>query len=219
VWRDAGSLSGPPGVSPTGQQLAVVVRRDENRRLVVMSTDGTGLRSMAPSVAITGAAGQSAADWSPDGTRIVAGGSDARGAALFVIPVAGGNPGRLVEGEAVNPIWSPDGRLIVYAGTFEAGQAPLLAVRPDGTRVVLPPVRVRPGGYRFMPDGASLVYLPRAQAADFWQLDLATGQSRQLTRLASRGALRTFDITPDGSHIVFDRSRENGDIVLIDVPR
>ena len=220
VWRDAdGSLSGPPAVSPTGQQLAVVVRRDENRRLVVMSAEGTGLRSLAPSVDIKGAAGQSASDWSPDGTRLVAGGSDARGEALFVIPVAGGDPARLVDGEAVNPIWSPDGRLIVYAGTFESGQAPLLAVRPDGQRVVLPPVRVRPGGYRFMPDGAGLVYLPRAQATDFWQLDLATGQSRQLTRLAASGALRTFDITPDGTHIVFDRARENGDIVLIDLPR
>jgi len=30
--------------------------------------------------------------------------------------------------------------------------------------------------------------------------------------------LNTFDITRDGSEIVFDRSRENSDIVLIDRP-
>ena len=30
--------------------------------------------------------------------------------------------------------------------------------------------------------------------------------------------IRTFDITPDGRHIVFDRQRENSDIVLIDLP-
>jgi hypothetical protein len=29
--------------------------------------------------------------------------------------------------------------------------------------------------------------------------------------------MRTFDITPDGKEIVFDRIRENSDIVLIDV--
>ena len=31
--------------------------------------------------------------------------------------------------------------------------------------------------------------------------------------------MRTFDITPDGNRIVFDRLRENSDIVLIDLAR
>jgi hypothetical protein len=31
--------------------------------------------------------------------------------------------------------------------------------------------------------------------------------------------MRTFDITPDGKHIVFDRLRDNFDIVVIDLPR
>jgi hypothetical protein len=31
--------------------------------------------------------------------------------------------------------------------------------------------------------------------------------------------MQTFDITPDGKHIVFDRLRDNSDIVLIDLPR
>lgn len=31
--------------------------------------------------------------------------------------------------------------------------------------------------------------------------------------------MRTFDITPDGKRIVFDRLRDNSDIVLIDLKR
>jgi hypothetical protein len=31
--------------------------------------------------------------------------------------------------------------------------------------------------------------------------------------------LRTFDITPDGKEIVFDRSKQNSNIVLIDLPK
>ena len=102
------------------------------------------------------------------------GGSDAQGPALFKIPVDGGVPVRLVEGKWVNPVWSPDGNLIVYAGGFMTGQVTLLGVRPDGTSVELPPVQVRPGGYRFLPNGKGLVYLPRIHSLDFWLLDLAT---------------------------------------------
>ena len=121
-------------------------------------------------------------------------------------------------GQAVNPVWSPDGNLIVYAGKFFTGQVELLGVRPDGTPVELPPVRARPGGYRFLPNGRGLVYLPFIPSLDFWLLDFTTKKPRQLTRLSNQGALGTFDITPDGKAIVFDRSRENSDIVLIDLP-
>ena len=33
-----------------------------------------------------------------------------------------GAPVRLVAGQAVNPVWSPDGNLIVYAGRSVVGQ-------------------------------------------------------------------------------------------------
>ena len=184
-----------------------------------MSADGTNARTLAASIEIEGAAGQGAADWSPDGTWIVTGGRDAQGPALFKIPVDGGAPVRLVAGQAVNPVWSPDGNLIVYAGRSVIGQVELLGVRPDGTPVELPHVLVRPGGYRFLPNGTGLVYLPRIPSLDFWLLDFATKKSRPLTRLSNQGALRTFDITPDGKYIVFDRSRQNSDIVLIDLPK
>ena len=125
---------------------------------------------------------------------------------------------RLVAGQAVNPVWSPDGNLIVYSGAIVTGQLPILAVRPDGAPVDLPPLRVQQGGYRFLPDGTGLVYLHTSPAADFWLFDLARKTSRQLTRLSNRGNIQAFDIAPDGNHIVFDRLRENSDIVLIDLP-
>ena len=63
----------------------------------------------------------------------------------------------------------------------------------------MPDVRVRAGGaHRFLPSGTGLVYLPSMESQDFWLLDLATGQTSQLTRLADRGYLNGFDITPDG---------------------
>jgi hypothetical protein len=55
----------------------------------------------------------------------------------------------------------------------------------------------------------------RIPSLDFSLLDLTTKTSRQITRLGNHGALRTFDITRDGRHIVFDRSKQNSNIVLI----
>ena len=214
-----GSLSEPPAVSPDGLRVAVVVRREGKRHVAIMSADGTNSRTLAASIDMQGAAGQATAAWSPNGDWIWTGGRDEQGPGLFKIPVDGGAPVRVVGGQAVNPVWSPDGKLIVYSGGFFNGQVELLGVRPDGTPVVLPHLRVRPGGYRFLPNGTGLVYLPLVRSLDFWLLDLATGNQRQLTRLSNQGRLQTFDITPDGKQIVFDRSRENSDIVLIDLPK
>jgi Tol biopolymer transport system component len=206
-------------VARDGGRAAIVVRRERKRQLVVVSADGRSSRTLAPSLQVEGAAGQGAADWSPDGAWIVTGGRDAQGPGLFKVPAEGGEPVRLVAGRAVNPVWSPDGKLIVYAGKFFTGQVELLGVRPDGSPVELPPVRTRPGGYRFLPDGTGLVYLPFIPSRDFWLFDFGTGRSRQLTRLADQGTLANFDVTSDGKAIVFDRTRQNSDIVLIDLPR
>jgi Tol biopolymer transport system component len=220
VWRDVeGALSEPAAVSPDGSRVAVVFRHEGKRHLSIMSADGTNARTLAPSIEIEGATGQGTADWSPDGTRIVTGGRDAKGPALFIIPVDTGLPVRLKEGQWFNPVWSPKDNLIVYAGRSLIGQVALLGVRPDGTPVELPPMMVRPGGYRFLPNGKGLVYLPRIHSMDFWLLDFAAKTTRQLTRLSNQGVLLTFDITRDGKEIVFDRTRQNSNIVLIDLAK
>jgi Tol biopolymer transport system component len=220
IWRNVeGALSEPPAVSPDGHVLAVVVRQGGKRLLWVMSEDGSNRRTLAPSIDIQGAVGEGAVDWSPDGTSVIAGGQDATGPALFKIPVDGSAPERIVEGPAVNPIWSPDGKLIVYSGRSYVGQVQPLGARPDGTAIEMPRVMVRPGGYRFLPDGTGLVYLPGIHAQDFWLLDFATQKTRPLTHLGNLGALRAFDITPDGKEIVFDRSRQNSNVMLIELPQ
>jgi len=212
-----GAPSEPPAVSVDGR-LAVTIRKQGRRHLTIMAADGTSARTLAPTIDVQGAAGQSAADWSPDGTRIVVGGRDQQGAALFIISADTGEAVRLVNGEGVNPVWSPRDDLIVYAGRSVIGQVQLLAVRPNGESVDLPRLLLRPGGYRFLPDGTGLVYIDRIQSFDFWLLDLTTLRTRQLARLGNQGALRTFDITRDGHAIVFDRSRQNSNVVLIEVP-
>ncbi len=89
-------LSEPAAVSPDGKRVVVMVRRGGLRRLVIMSADGTNVQTLAPSIEIQGAPRSGRADWSPDGSWIVAGGVDADGPALFRIPANGGDPVRIV---------------------------------------------------------------------------------------------------------------------------
>jgi hypothetical protein len=229
IWKGAdGPLREPPAVSPDGRRVTVVLRRQGKVRLHVLSADGAEFQALAEEIDAQGTA-----CWSVDGKWVVTGGNDASGPGLFTIPVEGGAPVRLITGAALNPVWSPDGSLIVYAGPDVARNAPLLAVRPDGTPVELPVIQLGVWGerYRFLPNGKSLVYMQtdrtpstslgnrQLPSQDFWLLDLATKKTRPLTRLNNVAAMRTFDITPDGKQIVFDRSQENSDIVLIDLPK
>jgi Tol biopolymer transport system component len=216
VWKPPDDwLTEPPAVSPDGSHVAVVARRDGKRRLVVMAADGTDARTLAPSIIVRGSGGQGSADWSPDGAWIVVA-AEGDEAGLFKIPVNGGEPVRLVAGEALNPVWSPTGDLIVYGGPTVSGQVPLLGVRPDGKPVTLPKVFARLGGaHRFLRDGSGLVFLAHG-SGDFHLLDLKANATRLLTHLSDKGAKHTFDITPDGRFIVFEQSKENSDIYLIE---
>jgi Tol biopolymer transport system component len=220
IWKAANdSLSEPAAVSRDGTRVAIIVRQQGKLRLLMMSADGTNARTLAPSITIQSSGGHGSADWSPDGASIVAAGTDVQGSGLFKIPVDGSAPVRLVSGQVINPVWSPDGALIVYGGPGVGGRVPLLGVRPDGTRVELPDVRTNLGGrHRFLPNGTGLVYLPYSQSRDFWLLDLTTKKTRPLSHLSDHGVVSAFDITPDGKEIVFDRLRNNSDIVLIDLP-
>ena len=216
IWRGSeAALLEPAAVSPDGESVVLLLRRDDGWRLHVLSADGAEIRVLSESVDARGAAA-----WSPDGRWIVTGGSAAGVPGLFKIPVAGGAPERIADGEAMNPVWSPDGSLIVYGGAQVNVVTPLLAVHPDGSPVEIPEIGVFRDGerMRFLPDGSGLVYMRGlGPSQDFWLLDLATMKSRQLTRLDPSATMRTFDITPDGQRIVFDRLSLDSDIVLIEL--
>jgi hypothetical protein len=219
IWKGAdGALFEPPAVSADGSRLAVVLRREGTAHLSVGNSDGSDFHAIADTIAVRGSA-----SWSPDGKWIVTSGADAKGRGLFKIPVDGGSPVRLMDRQSQDPVWSPDGNLIVYTGELTGSYATMRAIGPDGTAVESPPIRVLVQGerFRFLPDGTGLIYMQGGSLAaqDFWLLDLGTRKSRLLTHLNNSATIRTFDITLNGQQIVFDRLRQNSDLVLIDLPK
>ena len=215
IWKGSeGALQSPPAVSVDGKSVAFELKRNGKQQMHVMGADGTQIQPLSTEVDVRGSA-----SWSPDGKWVVTAGSDRNGAGLFKLPVDGGPPVRIAKGPFLDPVWSPRGDLIVYCGTQVFTRTPLLAVHPDGRPEKLPGIEVQREGERarFLPDGSGLVYMLGSTLAgqDFWLLDLSTMRSRRLTRLNDPAVMQAFDVTSDGSRIVFDRLRENSDILLI----
>jgi serine/threonine protein kinase/Tol biopolymer transport system component len=217
VWRGVdGALLEPAATSSDGRRVAVIVRKQGRRTLTLLSAGGGDARQLAPTLDV------SAASWSPDAKWIVASGQDSKGPGLFKVPVDGGESQRIVEGVTNNPVWSPDGSMIAYTGPISGPIGPLLVIRPDGSAVATPaiPVRVNTEHYRFVPGTRQLVYVPtptQVEPENFWILNLDTMRTSRISSFDLRATNRTFDITPDGKQIVFDRLRENSDLVLIDL--
>ena len=217
LWKGAeGSVTAAPAISPDGARICFTVRDGKQARLHLMAADGTGARRIADSLDV-----RDAPTWSPDGKWIAVVASEGKEQPLFKIDVDGGAPVRLVGGMIFNPVWSPDGRFIAYSEHQRGPTYQLKGITPEKQPIPLPEVTVRAGGnrYRFLPDGKALA-LMRAdlRKQDFWLLNLATGTLRQLTNLRAGFDVRSFDVSPDAKQILFDRYRENSDIVLIDLP-
>jgi Tol biopolymer transport system component len=218
LWRPENAvLNSPAAVSPNGNMICVTVRNGEHGTLYLMTSDGTGLKPLAEALNVV-----DAPSWSPDGAAIVVSADDGSGGHIFRVPVNGGPPERIVDKLAYNPVWSPNGRMILYYHSQQAATFPLEAITPDKQSVPLPNLAVRGEGgrFRFMPDGKSFVaLLGPFRNQNFYLIDLATGTRRQLTNFTPGFMTRNFDVSPDGRRIVFDRIQENSDVVLIDLAR
>jgi Tol biopolymer transport system component len=217
LWtgRD-GRVVAAPALSADGRRIAFPARRGDVTRLYVMNADGSGVRRVNEDLDIRGAPA-----WSPDGRWIAVAANREGQPALFKIPTDGGAPVPLVGEYSIDPVWSPSGRFLVYSGADVGMTFPLKAVDADGRPYSFPSVTLSRGARRlaFLESDAALVFLKGDLShKEFWLLDVETGTERQLSALGRGLTIVDFDVSPDGREVVFDRSREESDIVLIELP-
>jgi Tol biopolymer transport system component len=220
LWNgDRGGLVAAPAVLSDGTAVAFSVRQEGHTRLYRAAGGGANPALLAPSLEVRGAP-----SWSPDGRWVAVSGGGADGPGLFKVPANGGSPVRLLQGLYFHPLWSPDGQFIVYAEDDESGGTlRVRAITPEGNRVPVADLRVDyvSDPYRFVPGSKMRLVVLQGGAAgepqNFWLVDLESGRRRQLTKFRpTTTTIRSFDVTSDGRTIVFDRTRENADIVLIE---
>jgi len=158
--------------------------------------------------------------WSPDGQWLAVAANRGGEPQLFKIPVGGGTPVLLVKEYSTDPIWAPSGQFLVYSGEDVGTTFSVKAVSADGAPRPLPNLILTRGARRlaFLGEDALVIMKGDISHKEFWVVDLETGRDRQLTNLGRESAIRDFDVSADGREIIFDRAREESDIVLFDLP-
>ena len=219
LWKGGdGGFVAPASISPDGGRVCFTYRKEGRATLNMMSATGTGLTAIAPSLDARGGV-----SWSPDGKWIAVSADRGDGTHLFKVPAGGGEPVQLVDALSYNPVWSPDGKLIVYSGQESGGIFVLKAVTPDKSPVPVPPISVvffKGSLYRFLPGQNALIVLESDfRKENFFRVDLNTGEQRALTDLQADYRVQSFDISPDGKQILFDRVRRNADAVVMSLTK
>jgi Tol biopolymer transport system component len=217
LWNglDGRALSGP-AIAPDGQHLAFLVQRRARTQLYLTNADGSGARRIAETLDVRGTPA-----WSPDGQWLAVAANRDGEPRLFKVPLDGGTPILLVNEYSTDPTWSPSGRFIVYSGADVGTTFSVKAVNADGAPRPLPNLILTRGARRlaFLGGDTALVIMKGdISHKEFWVVDLKTGRERQLTNLGRELSINDFDVSADGREIIFDRSREESDIVLFDLP-
>jgi len=224
LWTAPGArIIGGPASAPEGDRLAFSIEDRGKTRLVVMNSDGTGVRFVADSMELRGAP-----VWSPDGQSVVTAANQRGSPRLFRISLNTREAVRILDDYALDPAWAPREQLLVFSGMDPGTTFPVKAITSVGQPYEIPELMLSRGGalgvtqvgarrLRFLPGQAALVVLRGdIQHKNLWAWELTTGSWRQLTNFGRDIVIGDFDVSPDGSLVVFERVQEHSDIVVID---
>jgi Tol biopolymer transport system component len=218
LWSSAGArIAGAPAIDAQGRRVAFIARQHGRALLYVVNSDGTDVNAVDRSLEWQGAPA-----WAPDGRSIAAVALEGGVPRVFIASVDGGEPRLLSHDYALEPVWSPDGRFVLFSGPDVGTTFPVQRVAADGSASTSSGLTLTRGSrhLRFLADGRTLVAAKgEIRHKNLWAIDFETGAERQLTGMAPDFEIRDFDISADGREIVVERVQTQSQVVLLTLPR
>jgi hypothetical protein len=109
----------------------------------------------------------------------------------------------------------------VFSGADVGTNFPVHAVNADGTPHALPQLVLARGSRRlvFLSEHELVLLWGDLSYKELWLVDLSSGAERPLTALGDGATITDFDVAPDGSAAVLERTRNESDIALVDLLR
>jgi dipeptidyl aminopeptidase/acylaminoacyl peptidase len=218
IWTSPGArMLGAPSIDAEGRRVAFTVRENGRARLYVMNADGTDARAVGGALEWQGTPA-----WAPDGRTLAASAAEGSTPHLFTVDLDSGVAAPLSGDYALDPVWSPDRRFIVFSGADIGTTFRVEAIGADGSTHTLPPITLTRGArhLRFLPGGHSLVVMKgEIRHKNLWAIDLETGAERQLASLPPDFEVSDFDLSSDGREIVVERTQAHSQIVMLDLSR
>src|SRR5262245_43926941 len=128
LWNGSlGRVLVSPAIAPDGRRIACAAQKSGRSKLYLMNSDGTAVTELAPSLNVRGAP-----SWPPTGEWLTVAADHGKSTAIFKVPLDGGSATPLVNEPGTNPVWSPDGQFVVYAGVEGGTRFSLKAATADG---------------------------------------------------------------------------------------
>jgi Tol biopolymer transport system component len=135
---------------------------------------------------------------------------------VWTVPLDGGMPAQLVDGLAVTPHVSPNGKLLVYGSPDAQGRpSVLLCDFPvcAAPRRLMTPANLAAVGLKWMPDGRAIAYIDTT-LSNVWGLPIDGQAPYQLTHFTDGRTITDFSWSHDGKRLAVARSVTTNDIVL-----
>jgi len=196
-------------VSPNGRHVVFISWKTGSLHLWRIDIDGTNLKQLTNSLYDF-----SPPDISPDGAWVVYAKAGAENG-VWKVAMDGGDPVRLIGGNADIPVVSPDGKMIAYLDRPE-GHTPRITIMPfAGGPAIKTFDTPKATTLRWTRDGREILFSKSdGGITNIWRQPLSGGKPTQVTRFNS-DQIWDFDISPDGSQIVLTHGRIDSDVMLI----
>lgn len=202
--------------SPDGSRLAIQTFSAGSNTIWLADSSGANPKQLTTEGQEN--LGGDASPWSPGGTELLYTSRRTGTGDIWVLPVNGEKPRQLTRDvrDDNSPTWSADGKWVAFISTRGRQTDVWVVPAAGGNELRVTDDVAGEDGLQWVGKSQRLAFHTGATASGLWALTVADGKERRITPDSIR--VGNFDVSPDGSEVVYQVRRGGGVSDLVVVP-